>query len=136
MGRPHKARSKRKTPLPGGKKNLRVAHTDMAEEILAVLTDRPGLYGIKGLFRELGLSRKRYNEYRQTLHNLLDNGQIVHLGRRRLAVRKKPKIIQGILRLTPHGYGFIDRQEDSIFINAREARKAFDGDLVEVEVID
>ena len=108
----------------------------MAEEILAVLTDRPGLYGIKGLFRELGLSRKRYNEYRQTLHNLLDNGQIVHLGRRRLAVRKKPKIIQGILRLTPHGYGFIDRQEDSIFINAREARKAFDGDLVEVEVID
>jgi len=38
--------------------------------------------------------------------------------------------------LTSHGYGFIDRKEGSVFINAREARKAFDGDIVEVVLID
>lgn len=51
-------------------------------------------------------------------------------------MRTKPKIVRGTLRLTPHGYGFVDREGDSIFISAREARKAFDGDRVEVAITD
>jgi ribonuclease R len=47
------------------------------------------------------------------------------------------KTISGILRLTQHGYGFVDLEEDaSVFIAKSEAQKAFDGDLVKVEVHD
>lgn len=50
---------------------------------------------------------------------------------------RQPKTISGILRLTQHGYGFVDLEEGaSVFIAQREAQKAFDGDLVKVEVHD
>jgi ribonuclease R len=51
--------------------------------------------------------------------------------------RRSARTVKGVLRLTARGYGFIDRQDgSSVFISAREANKAFDGDLVQVELHD
>ena len=92
---------------------------------------------MKGLFQQLGLPRRDFEEYRRTLHELIESGELAHAGKRKLTAPHKLKFIEGILRLTPHGYGFIDREEgSSIFISAREAQKAFDGDRVKVEVRD
>ncbi|MBU0518253.1 VacB/RNase II family 3'-5' exoribonuclease [bacterium] len=91
---------------------------------------------MKGLFRKLDYHRNQYPEYRAALQHLIDNGQVIRIGRRQLGIPQKQKTVRGRLRLTPHGYGFVDREEDSIFISAAEARQAYDGDEIEVSIVD
>ena len=135
MGRPHKRRSKRQTSLSNRKIKTQISRGSIEEAILATLSSHQGSFGIKRLFKQLGYSQKNYTEYRKILHELLDSGRIEQRGKRRLFLPEKEKAISGILRLTSHGYGFIDREgESSVFIGAREARKAFDGDLIKVAV--
>ncbi len=100
------------------------------------MRESPGVFNIKSLARHLGYGRKRYDQYRETLQQLISQGRIVRLRGGRLQVQEKPKITSGKLRLTRHGYGFLDRTEGSVFISAREARKAFDGDLITVSLHD
>lgn len=109
---------------------------EIVNDILKNLSTAHGALGVKGLFRRLNYHRSQYGEYRATLHQLLENGQVVRIGRRRLGIPRKQETFRGRLRLTPHGYGFVDRANDSIFISAAEARQAYDGDEVEVSVVD
>jgi exoribonuclease R len=101
------------------------------------VAEHPGSFGIKSLFRHLGYSQRDYTEFRRVLHQLFDSSEIERRGKRRLFIPQKEVIIEGILRLTPHGYGFVDRGDmPSVFIGAREARKACDGDRITVSVFD
>lgn len=106
----------------------------MAAAILETLNQNPGDLGAKALFRELGLHTGDYDEYYRALSQLVENGQ-VQRQRRRLSLPQKSPLITGIIRLTQHGYGFIDLQEKkSVFIPAKEAQRVLDGDRVTVEV--
>lgn len=102
---------------------------------LALHPDRS--LGAKALFRVLGLHRKDYTQYQSVLNRLMESGQVEQKGKRRLRIQTSHPLTQGTLRLTQHGYGFVDQDDgSSVFIGAREARKAFDGDIVTVEVTD
>jgi ribonuclease R len=108
----------------------------MTQILLEVLRKSPRVFNTKSLFSHLGYGHNRYDEYREALQQLMSQGRVVRLKGGRLQAKEEPKITSGKLRLTKHGYGFVDRVDGSIFINAREARKAFDGDLITVSLHD
>lgn len=137
MGHPRKKRFKRNNTLSHRKINTIIDRNFIIEAVLTQLSSGGGSCGVKRLFRQLGFPQRIYPEYLQIIHELLENGQIEQRSKRRLFLPKKEKIIRGTLRLTTHGYGFIDQPgKSSVFINAREARRALDGDLVTVAVHD
>jgi len=110
----------------------------MRAAILRALAENPdAAFGTRELFRHLGLRRKDYEDYRWTLHQMMDSGEIQRLSKRHLSAPRTPQTATGILRLTARGFGFVERPgEPAIFIAAREAEKAFDRDRVTVEVHD
>jgi ribonuclease R len=110
----------------------------MQEAILSVLDSKSNPeYSARELFKHLGYSRKVYDDYQEVLNQLLKIRKIEKVGKRKFRIANKREIVSGILRLTPHGYGFMDRNRNSsIFINAREASGALDGDWIKVELHD
>ncbi|MGN0301844.1 MAG: hypothetical protein ACI4BI_03105 [Anaerotardibacter sp.] len=55
------------------------------------------------------------------------------MARRGSKARRRPKAHpQGVLELTPRGYGFVKTAEGEFFIPSRQVGTAFPGDLVEI----
>lgn len=131
-------RFKWKRPLHRGGMKTFPIQAEMQEAILSELGARSeSSYGAKELFKRLGYSRNLYDEYQEVLHQLLMIRKIEKVGKRKIRLSKQKEIISGILRLTPHSYGFVDRDHNSsIFISAHEARNALDGDWIKVELHD
>ncbi len=83
------------------------------------------------------MHRRDYEDFQRTLRQLIESGEVIRRGKKKLTLRQQPELVTGTLRLTAHGYGFVDRENgSSIFIKAREADKTFDRDAVKVEIHD
>ncbi|TKJ41777.1 hypothetical protein CEE37_04195 [candidate division LCP-89 bacterium B3_LCP] len=137
MGSKVRRRSKRKDTLPDRKAVNSKKRVALEETILFAISENPGAFGIKHLFRYTGIPQREYSEYRRVLHALLDEGKIEKHGKRRLFPKQELEVLKGKLRLTQHGYGFVDRNDgSSVFISAKQASKAYDGDIVEVSLHD
>ncbi|MFH1863172.1 MAG: RNB domain-containing ribonuclease, partial [bacterium] len=127
-----------KTALSDRQKKDGNRNRSLQKVIIAILKeDSADTLSPQELFRLAGLQHSDRAAFRYTLQQMLHDGLLERRSKRRLALPQSPKIVTGILRLTRHGYGFIDISSDeSVLIPAREARQAFNGDRIQIEVIE
>ena len=94
------------------------------------------LYRSRPLARAVGVSNNEYGTFKRRLKILADDGQIARHKGGRYGKAFKMARIEGILRMTGQGYGFVDREDggDSVFVNRRNVRDAVHEDVVLVEI--
>ncbi|MCK5146246.1 ribonuclease R [bacterium] len=94
------------------------------------------LYRSRPLAREMGIHNNEYGRFKHRVKALADEGVIARHKGGRYGKAFKIENIEGILRMTGQGYGFVDREDggDSVFINKRNVRDAIHEDRVVVEI--
>lgn len=85
----------------------------------------------------LRIHRDQRRDIRHALRALEAKGQIVRLRKNRYALPDQARMITGELSLHPDGFGFVTtaaRDEEDIFIPARQTGVALHGDIVQVVI--
>ena len=87
------------------------------------------------LVRELNVPRGRNREFSSFLFQLEKDGTIMSNNKREYFVPKWEEEVQGIIRLNPSGFGFVDIEETgrSYFIAPNSVKTAMDGDEVSLK---
>ena len=85
----------------------------------------------------LGVPKKEYNKFMQTLKELEENYKIVKNKKNRYRLIGE-NFVEGIYRKNQKGFGFvkIEGKEDEIYISKENSLKALNGDRVLVEIIE
>jgi len=91
------------------------------------------------LRRALGLPQQHEATLRGVLDHLIEEGDVDIVGKKYVASHRQADILTGVLRVHPRGFGFLQPDEASpylqdIFIPKHLTQHAVDGDLVEVMV--
>ena len=83
----------------------------------------------------LGVPKKEYNEFTQTLRSLEENYKVVKNKKNRYRLIGE-NFVEGIYRKNKKGFGFvkIENQEDEIYISKEDSLNALNGDRVLVEI--
>lgn len=114
------------------KKSNRIQH-----EIVALLKQTPGIpLSRKMLSQALNIRKSDYHVFASTLNSLVKEGTIKQLKNLQYAYPQKAQSLIGELRLTRAGYGFVDieDQDVDVFVAQPNLNKAFDRDIVEVQL--
>lgn len=89
----------------------------------------------KELARALDVPRPDYPEFRATIKELIETGDLVRLKRNRIGVASEMNILVGTISMTRTGIGFVPREEgDDVMIPASHTHTALDGDKVMVRL--
>mgnify|MGYP006277578909 CR=1 FL=1 len=89
----------------------------------------------KELARALNVPKSDYAEFRATVKELIETGELVRLKRNRVGVASKMNILVGSISMTRAGLGFVPREEgDDVMIPASQTHTALDGDKVMVRL--
>ncbi len=84
---------------------------------------------VSQIARALRLSKKRT---KKILFQLMEEGEVVRLGRRYAHVLRAGKIVRGIIQIKRAGFGFVRTEEGEVFVPAWATGDALSGDEVEV----
>ncbi|MCS7081588.1 MAG: ribonuclease R [Rhodothermia bacterium] len=110
--------------------------TPLSERILRFLRTYPGRFFRAGeIARRLGQrTPQATQEVRLVLEALLQAGLIKRIKGKRFGYEPERRYLEGILRLTPQGFGFVTPEEGAaeVFISPRHMGTALDGDRVRV----
>ncbi len=107
------------------------------KQILAYLKKTPGVpVSRKIISQALGIRKHDYHLFLNSLIDLSKAGKVTHVKKMHYAYPQKSKIVQGELRVTRSGFGFVDvpGQDVDIFISQPNLNTAFDRDVVEVQL--
>jgi len=93
-------------------------------------SDRP--MKVKDLAKSIGIKQQDYPRFRRTVKRLLDEGKLVKLKRNRIGLPDQMDLVTGTINITRSGFGFLKPEtgDEEIYIAARDAYTAFDGDRV------
>ena len=93
-------------------------------------------YKINEISHALHISKNTHHEFQQAITVLLQQGKIVKLKNRCIALPSSLQRISGTIQLTKKGFGFVldERTAEEIFIPAQHLHTALDGDSVEVQI--
>ena len=85
----------------------------------------------------LGVPKKEYNQFTQTLKELEENYKIVKNKKNRYRLIGE-NFVEGTYRKNQKGFGFvkIENQEDEIYISKEDSLNALNGDKVLIEIIE
>ena len=85
----------------------------------------------------LGVPKKEYNQFTQTLKDLEENYKIVKNKKNRYRLIGE-NFVEGTYRKNQKGFGFvkIENQEDEIYISKEDSLNALNGDKVLIEIIE
>lgn len=111
--------------------------TNLPESILNLLRSRTARsHRIKEISHALHISKHNYREFQEALAMLENQGQIIKLKKRRIALPSSLKRISGTIQITKKGFGFVmdEQNGEEIFIPAQYLHTALDGDTVEVQL--
>jgi ribonuclease R len=113
------------------------AQKKIEQEIVSILAkDKNGL-SAKQLSAELFIRKKNYHLFQKALNSLIYTHQIFKIkGSKKYRVGTQSRVIQGELRMTKGGFGFVhDEQNDvDVFVGRDHLNTALDLDIVEVKL--
>ncbi len=91
---------------------------------------------LKELAKALAIPQDEYRDFRNTVKELLDSGELVKLKRGRIGVAREMDVVVGPIMITRGGLGFIRREGDTIdiLIPTVAIGTAMDGDKVMVRL--
>ena len=84
---------------------------------------------VSQIAKALRLSKKKT---KRLLFQLMEEGEVVRLGKRYAHVMRAGKIVRGTIQITRAGFGFVKTGEGEIFVPAWATGDALNGDEVEV----
>lgn len=89
------------------------------------------------LFKRLDLNEPHYSLFKTTLNELFLAGTIQQSGNHQYGMQRRRESLTGTLSVTSRGFGFIEttKDEEDIFVGARNLLNALDGDLVRAEIL-
>jgi ribonuclease R len=117
------------------KKSKRVI--ELQKAILEILKENPGLpVNRKEISQALGITKKDYYLFMDSLVGLAKEGTIIHVRKRHYAFPQQAKQWIGELRVTRVGFGFVyvESEDVEIFVSQPNLNTAFDRDIVEVQL--
>lgn len=89
----------------------------------------------KELAKALNVPKTDYPEFRATIKELIEGGELVRLKRNRIGVASKMNIVVDSISMTRNGLGFVPRKDgDDVMIPASQTHTALDGDKVMVRL--
>ncbi len=89
----------------------------------------------KELAKALNVPPSDYAEFRATIKELIDTGELVRLKRNRVGVASEMNILVDTISMTRNGLGFVAREEgEDVMIPASQTHTALDGDKVMVRL--
>ena len=107
---------------------------ELKKKILELFQKKDSLL-LREIYHFLHISTKDRPIVRKVVKQLVDEGKLVHIKKRRYALPEAKGIVKGYLRTHPDGFGFVETEDNqTIFIPPRKIGKAIDGDVVLVKV--
>ena len=113
------------------------AQKKIEQEIINILVKNKTEFSAKQLSAELSIRKKNYHIFQKALNSLINTRQIFKIkGSKKYRVGIKSRVIQGELRMTKGGFGFVhDEQNDvDVFVGRDHLNTALDLDIVEVKL--
>ncbi|MBN2707693.1 MAG: ribonuclease R [Calditrichaceae bacterium] len=107
------------------------------EKILTYLKQTPGVPVSRQIISQaLGIRKNDYHVFLNSLIELSKAGRVTHVKKMHYAYPQKSQIMQGELRVTRSGFGFVDveGQDVDVFVNQSNLNTAFDRDIVEIQL--
>ncbi len=103
----------------------------LKKEIIQLFKNRKKPLLLREIYHFLGVSSKERPIIRSLVKELVEEGELIHVRKRRYALPEEESVVRGKLRTHPDGFGFVETEDGrTIFIPPRKIGKALDGDLV------
>ncbi|RKX61429.1 MAG: ribonuclease R [Thermodesulfobacteriota bacterium] len=116
-------------------KEKKKAFKNLEEEILFILKKQKKPLFLKEIYHFLHIPSEKRKLVRSIIKELLKDGKIVQLKRRKYSLPEYFPVYQGKLRVHPDGFGFVETEEGkSIFIPPKKIKSALNGDIVLVRI--
>lgn len=105
------------------------------ETILQLFKNLKKALLLREIYHLLHTSRSERVKIREMVKNLVKQGKLVQIRKRRFVLPEKISVVRGKLRVHPDGYGFVETEDgQTVFIPSRRMGKALDGDIVLVRI--
>jgi len=111
--------------------------TTIQKQIIALLKETPGVpVNRKHISHTLKIGKHDYKIFMNSIVGLAKSGKIVHVRKFMYAYPQKNEQMQGELRTTRSGFGFVtvEERDVDVFIAEPNLNTAFDRDLVEIQL--
>ncbi len=101
--------------------------------ILKIMDQNPRSFG--WIARKLNIKQEDNRKFSGFLNNLVKQGELFTTRERQFYKPKVLETIEGVIRMTSKGFGFVDREDgESVFIGPGATNKAFDRDTVKINI--
>ena len=124
-----------KSSIKKFKKKKEINIFDLEKNILSLfkITQKP-LF-LKDIYHKLHISSKDRPIVRKVIKQLVKEGKLVQIKRRKYGLPEQFSIVKGTIRVHPDGFGFVETEdEQTVFIPPRKIGRAFNGDIVLVRI--
>ncbi|MCX7613955.1 MAG: ribonuclease R [Caldimicrobium sp.] len=117
-----------------GKKDFTKAHS-LEDQLLEVFKKARGSLFLREIYHLMNVPPEKRAEVRELVKNLVSQGRLIQIKKRRYALPDKISLEKGKLRVHPDGFGFVETEKgDTVFVPPRKIGQALDGDVVLVKV--
>lgn len=89
-----------------------------------------------GQWLEETKSEKEKNELKKVLNEMIDNYDLALDAKERVVYPRSQGIVKGLLRVNPKGFGFIENEQESVYVNRDNMNGAMDSDQVVAQIVD
>ncbi|MGC9017943.1 MAG: ribonuclease R [Caldimicrobium sp.] len=101
------------------------------EDIIEILKSAKRALFLREIYHLLNIPRAERSKIRELIKNLVNQGKLIQIRKRKYTLPEKISVVKGKLRVHPDGFGFVETEEGkTIFIPPRRIGKALDGDIV------
>ncbi len=101
--------------------------------ILKIMDQNPRSFG--WIARKMNIKQEDNRKFSGFLNNLVKQGELFTTRDRQFYKPKVLDTIEGVIRMTSKGFGFVDREDgESVFIGPGATNKAFDKDTVKINI--
>ena len=103
----------------------------MKQKILDILAIQKKAVSYSYLKEELHIETKEdFTLFMKTINQCIDDLEIVETDQHELVLLEYSNLLKGILRINRKGFGFVDGEEQSVYIHERNLHGALDEDEV------
>ncbi|MFN3568137.1 MAG: RNB domain-containing ribonuclease, partial [Caldimicrobium sp.] len=106
-----------------------------ADSVISLFQKSKKALLLREIYHLLGIPKEKREEVRKIIKDLVKEGRLVQIRKRRFALPERVSVLKGRLRVHPDGFGFVETEDNkTVFIPPRRLGKAFDGDIVLVRI--
>jgi len=108
---------------------------NLEKKILSLLKKYQKPLLLREIYHLLHIPSEKRKLVRSAIKNLLEEGKVIQIKRRKYGLSENYPVYKGKLRVHPDGFGFVETEEgQTVFIPPRKIKNALNGDIVFVRI--